>query len=154
MLRRELTYFRDMFSLNDKIRGPRKTSILIVEDNVALASCLEMLLEAQGHEVSRTADGPGGLQSIKLMDFDVILCDLIMPGLTGDRLHLAVRQLKPHLCNRFIFMSGCPQDQQSAELASGTDRPVLRKPFVLRDLMDAIGGVLQSGKNKQVSFGT
>lgn len=138
-----------MLSVSGKSRGPRKTSILIVEDNIPLATCLEMLLEAQGFETARTADGIGGLQSMKLMDFDVILCDLVMPGLTGDRLHGAVRELKPHLCDRFIFMSGHPQNEQAAGLASGGDRPILRKPFVLPELLEAISGVVQTRRQSQ-----
>lgn len=140
-----------MFSSSDKTRGRRKTSVLIVEDNIPLASCLEMLLEAHGFETSRTVDGPGGLQSIKLMDFDVILCDLLMPGLSGDQLHLAIRQLKPHLCDRFIFMSGHPQNQQPAALVSGADRPILRKPFDLKILMQAIDRVLEAKRQTQVT---
>ena len=142
-----------MFSLAGKARGPKKTSILIVEDNIPLASCLEMLLESQGYEVSRTADGTGGLQSIRLMDFDVILCDLVMPGLCGDQLHLEVRRLKPHLCDRFIFMSGQPKDPNGPGMVSGGDRPVLRKPFALGDLLDAIQAVLRTNLSQPVAVG-
>lgn len=132
-----------MLPFSAKPRG-RKTSVLIVEDNVPLASCLEMLLETHGFETCRTADGAGALQSIKLMDFDVILCDLVMPGLSGDQLHQAIHKLKPHLCDRFIFMSGHPQNQRPAELVSGSDRPILRKPFDLRTLTEAIDEILKN----------
>ena len=121
--------------------GKRAKRVLIVEDNVPLASCLEMLLEAHSYEVCRTTDGNGGLESIKLMDFDVILCDLLMPGLNGDRLHAAVGELKPHLCDRFIFMSGDPERQKWSEVASCAGRPIFWKPFALGELLDAIDEV-------------
>jgi CheY-like chemotaxis protein len=127
----------------------KRASILIVEDNVPLATCLEMLLEAHSYEVCRTTDGFGGLESIKLMDFDVIICDLMMPGMTGGRLHSAVRCLKPYLCDRFIFMSGHPEKLNSAEFASCTERPIFWKPFAMRDLLEAIDGVVQAKIGKK-----
>jgi CheY-like chemotaxis protein len=131
----------------------KKGSILIVEDNIPLATCLEMLLEAHSYEVCRTTDGNGGLKSIKLMDFDVILCDFVMPGLTGDLLYSTVRQLKPHLCDRFIFMTGYPNNPESARFAASTDRPIFWKPFDLRKLLDAINGVMQQNTRKQENAG-
>jgi len=124
-------------------RGKRRT-ILIVDDHVSLATCLEMLLESHGYEVWRTADGTGGLKSIKLKDFDVILCDLVMPGLSGDALHAAVGLLKPHLCDRFIFMSGHPDKLPGGESEGRVDRPVLRKPFPVQHLLEAIESVMNN----------
>lgn len=124
-----------------KPRGKR--TILIVEDNVSLATCLEMMLESQGYEVWRTSDGSGGLESIKLKDFDAILCDLVMPGLCGDVLHAAVDLLKPHLCDRFIFMTGQLEKLPDVEGDTCMGRPILRKPFPAELLFQAIEEVLK-----------
>jgi DNA-binding response OmpR family regulator len=124
----------------------RKASILIVEDNVPLATCLEMLFEAHSYEVSRTSDGQGGLESMKLMDFDVILCDLIMPGMTGDLLHSAVQRFKPHLCDRFIFMSGHPDKVESCDCCE--ERPVFHKPFEVQELLAAIDAVAYGRRSR------
>jgi CheY-like chemotaxis protein len=132
------------------MNGVKKASALIVEDNVPLATCLEMLLEANSFEVCRTVDGAGGLVNIRLMDFDVILCDLVMPGLNGYQLHAAVRQIKPHLCDRFIFMSGYPKSG-GPQTAACTARPILWKPFTERDLLTAIEDVLRNTGQKRIS---
>ena len=137
-------------SQNGQATPRKRASILIVEDNVPLATCLEMLLEAHSYEVSRTADGFGGLESIKLMDFDVILCDLMMPGLTGDRLHSEVRRIKPHLCDRFIFMSGDPDKGKWAKSLASTDRPIFEKPFALTELLKVIEEVVQANPGRNV----
>jgi CheY-like chemotaxis protein len=128
----------------------RKTSVLIVEDNVPLATCLEMLLEANSYEVARTVDGPGGLQSIRLADYDVILCDLVMPGMTGDQLYEAVREVKPKLCDRFIFMSGDTEKGKWSEVAAQTGRPMFWKPFPLEDLLAGIQRVIQENAPKRI----
>jgi two-component system cell cycle response regulator CtrA len=134
------------------MNSAKRASILVVEDNVPLATCLEMLLEANSYEVCRTTNGIGGLESIKLMDFDVILSDLVMPELDGYQLHSAVRQIKPHLCERFIFMSGHPGTLEPSSSASGTDRPIIRKPFSMCDLLSAIEGVVQANRQKRQAF--
>jgi DNA-binding NtrC family response regulator len=143
-----------IFSLNDCTNNTKRTrrnrgSILIVEDNVQLATCLEMLLEAHSYEVCRTTDVPGGLEHIKLLDFDAILCDFVMPGLTGDFLYEAVGRLKAHLCERFIFMSGHSEDPKWAEFAASTNRPIFWKPFAVGDLLHTIECLVQSKKRNQ-----
>lgn len=130
----------------------RKPSILIIEDNEALGQALEVLFESNSFVVSRTTDGVGGLRNIRLMDFDVILCDLVMPNLSGDLFYLAVRRLKPRLCSRFIFMSGHLEDPKWKHFAGLTDSAILSKPFQLRGLMDAVQEVItKNGLNNLVS---
>jgi CheY-like chemotaxis protein len=84
------------------------------------------------------------------MDFDVILCDLMMPGLSGDRLHSEVRRLKPHLCDRFIFMSGEPDKLKWARSPAATGRPIFEKPFALTELLKAIEEVVQANPGKNL----
>ena len=121
---------------------------MVVEDHVPLATCLEMLLEANSYEVIRTVDGAGALESIKLMDFDVILSDLVMPGLDGYQLHSAVQQIKPHLCDRFIFMSGHPDKAARSSTVSYTGRPVLWKPFATSTLLAAVEEITRMNSGK------
>ena len=142
----------------ERASRPKRPSVLIVEDNVQLASCLEMLLEAHSYEVCRTIDGNGGLESIKLMDFDVIVCDLLMPGMNGDRLLRAVGELKPRLCDRFIFMSGDPERRRWSETATCMGRPIFWKPFAVGELLAAINELAHSktraSKSAPAEFGS
>jgi DNA-binding NtrC family response regulator len=121
----------------------RRPSVLIVEDNVALGESLEILLENNSFDVSRTTDGVGGLRNVKLMDFDVILCDMVMPDLNGDLFYLAVERVKPHLCSRFIFMTGHQDDPKWEQFARRTCSLLLGKPFPLDALVNAIRAVLK-----------
>ncbi|HTL17465.1 MAG TPA: response regulator [Patescibacteria group bacterium] len=130
----------------ETVRTSRKKhpSVLIVDDNVGLATCLEMLLEAHDYEVWRTSDGVGGLESIKLKDFDVVLCDMVLPGLSGELLHAAVHVFKPSICHRFIFMSGHPDKARTEAGEFCMGRPVFRKPFALDQLLNGIENVVNS----------
>jgi CheY-like chemotaxis protein len=142
-----------MVQLSEQAKGARsqghRGSVLIVEDNVALGTCLEMLLEAHSYEVCRTTDGPGGLEYITLTDFDVILCDLVVPGFTGDFLYSAVQRFKPRQCDRFIFMSGHAENQKWSDFASSTNRPFLAKPFEVNVLLEAIERMVNANALQQ-----
>lgn len=126
--------------------------MLIVDDNIQLATCLEMLLDAHSFEVCRTTDVSGVLKHIQLVDFDVILCDFVMPGQNGDVLYEAVGSEKPHLCDRFIFMSGHSDDRKWTEFVVSTGRPIFWKPFAVGDLLHAVQAVARSSHEAKFRF--
>ncbi len=61
-------------------------SILVVDDDPALLSSLQEILEAEGYEVTAAADGESGLRHLKEQAFDLVLSDLALPGLDGMEL--------------------------------------------------------------------
>jgi DNA-binding NtrC family response regulator len=119
-----------------------RPSVLIVEDNVALGGSLELLLESHGCDVSRSTDAAGGLRHIMLVDYDAILCDMVMPNLSGDLFYQAVQRIKPHLCRRFVFMSGHREDPRWYQFVRKVDALILWKPFPLALLLEAVQSVL------------
>ena len=71
--------------------------ILLLEDDKDLAPMLECFLETNSFQVTTVSNGVQGLRKIMESDFDVILCDLVMPNLPGDMFYLAVERTKPRL---------------------------------------------------------
>lgn len=127
-------------------------SVLLLDDDVELASTLKKLLEFRNFVVTTVTNGVEGLREVMEMDFDVILCDLMMPHMPGDMFFLAVQRSKPHLCSRFIFItahSGIPHIEEFLAKADGL---VLRKPFPTDELIKAISFVLnETDKDKQAT---
>lgn len=66
--------------------------ILIVEDNADLAFGLSTSLEVEGYEVTVANDGPGGLAAARERNPDVIILDLMLPGLDGYRVLRTLRE--------------------------------------------------------------
>jgi sigma-B regulation protein RsbU (phosphoserine phosphatase) len=64
----------------------RKASILVVDDSEPNRSMLARHLERQGHEVSQAADGVEGLAALKRSSFDILIVDVMMPGMNGHQL--------------------------------------------------------------------
>jgi DNA-binding response OmpR family regulator len=122
----------------------KRPSVLIVEDNDALGDLLEIFFVNSSFEVSRTTDGVGGLQYTSLMDFDLILCDMVMPNMSGDLFYLGVQKVKPYLCSRFIFMTGRQEDPKWEQFALRTGTIMLWKPFPPDTLLNAIREVMPS----------
>jgi two-component system CheB/CheR fusion protein len=69
---------------------PRR--VLVVEDEVAVAEMLVMLLELWGHQVQAVFDGPAALAAVQTFHPQVILCDIGLPGMSGYQLARQLRQ--------------------------------------------------------------
>jgi two-component system, NtrC family, sensor kinase len=76
-------------------------------------------------------------------DYDVLLCDMIMPGFPGDMFYRAVELSRPHLCKRFLFMTGHNGDPQIDAFIRSVRGLMIWKPFQLHELLRALKVVLE-----------
>ncbi len=106
----------------------QRKRVLIVEDDLELVHIYEMLLEGFHYDVVTASDGKLALTAITAQDFDAILCDLQMPELDGDLFYQAVERTKPHLANRFIFITGVGDNPLYQPFLNRLKVPLLRKP--------------------------
>jgi CheY-like chemotaxis protein len=114
--------------------------ILILEDEETVSKFIRFALEPI-HTVVIVGNGVDGVREIQAADFDVIICDMMMPKLPGDMFYFAVERMKPHLCNRFIFMTGFKDDQKINEFVKKVNGLMLTKPFKAADLLELIAFV-------------
>src|SRR5579859_1755589 len=121
---------------------PGTHSVLILEDDLEFARIVRLFLESHSFEVTCVTNGVDGLRKIMAQSFDVILCDLNMPELPGDKFHFAVERARKHLCKRFIFMTGHVSNPKWAGFLSKMTGPVLEKPFTLEELLSTIQTLL------------
>jgi CheY-like chemotaxis protein len=126
------------YEISDDPLSARSKTVLVLEDDVEFAAALKAILEEQDYRVTVVPNGSIGVQRILAADFDAILCDMVMPGFPGDMFYLAVQRSRPHLCERFIFMTGHPSDPKVAKFLSGVKNRTLAKPFEMRHLFDAL----------------
>lgn len=119
------------------------TNILLLDDDVELADTLKLLLESRNFIVTTAHNGVGGLREAMGMDFDVIICDMMMPTMPGDMFYLAVQKVKPHLCARFLFVTGNGDDPRTNDFLQRADGLVVFKPVPSEELLQMISLVLQ-----------
>ena len=120
-------------------RGHTETKkILLLEDDDLVGRFVKMALESKSFEVVKVENGVEGVREIKDHDFDAIICDMMMPKLPGDMFYLAVQRMKPHLCERFIFMTGFKDDAKILDFIKRVNGAILIKPFKVDDLLEMI----------------
>lgn len=122
--------------------------ILMLEDDSELLDLLRTYLEAQHFRVTTVSNGVEGLKRVMAQDYDVIVCDMLMPNLAGDMFFIAVQKVKPHLCSRFIFMTGQKGDRKIDEFVRKVRGVLLWKPFQPHELLDMIKYVLKRNENR------
>jgi DNA-binding response OmpR family regulator len=118
-------------------------AILLLEDDATLAEVLRNALEKKNFRITRVRNGIDGIQKILESDYHLILCDMIMPGFPGDMFYRAVERSRPHLCNRFLFMTGHTGDRQIDVFIRGVRGLMIFKPFQLHELLEAMDVVLK-----------
>ncbi len=118
-------------------------SILLLDDDVELADTLKELLESRNFVVTTVSNGAEGLREVMNFDFDVIICDMLMPHMPGDMFYLAVQKTKPQLCDRFVFITGHSGNPRVDEFLKKTNGLVLIKPVLTDELVSMISLVLK-----------
>ena len=126
-------------------------SILLLDDDVELADTLKMLLESRNFVVTTVKNGVEGLHEIMAFDFDIVMCDMMMPAMPGDMFYLAVQRTKPYLCKRFIFVTGHSDKPKIDDFLKKVDAVVLAKPVVTDELVDAISFVMKKSQAAEAS---
>ena len=112
--------------------------VLLLEDDAAFKEIMTDFLQESGFEVMAVQNGVEGVHQVLASDFEVILCDMMMPTLPGDMFFRAVERMRPHLCERFVFMTGHRGNQRINAFIDSVSGTVLAKPFRVHDLLEMI----------------
>ncbi len=123
-------------------------SILLLDDDTDLADTLKSLLETHNYIVTTAKNGVEGLREVMALDFDIIMCDMLMPAMPGDMFYLAVERTKPHLCRRFIFLTGHRDNPKVSAFLQNTNAAILYKPVTDEELIHTIGMVLKKDRER------
>ena len=116
-----------------------RARILVVDDEPDVGAALELALEPE-HEVRSVQEARGALAALTAGDrFDLIFCDLMMPGMSGTDLFREISRLFPDQAERMVFITGGAFTPSSREFLSSVANPCLEKPFRIDQLQATIG---------------
>jgi len=117
-------------------------TILIIDDDTALRSSMELVLRMEGYICQTAPDGQVGLDLIKSRHPDLILCDIMMEKLDGHAVLQAMKQDDATAAIPFIFVTALGDRAELRRgMASGAD-DYLTKPFTDEELVAAVVGRL------------
>ena len=115
--------------------------ILVVEDDAEVAATYKSLLEQKGCKVQLVSNGAAALKYLANKDVDAVLCDFSMPVLEGDLFYSSLERTKPHLCERFIFVTGMAENPKYQPFINKNKGRVLFKPVTVEQLARALEGL-------------
>jgi signal transduction histidine kinase/CheY-like chemotaxis protein len=102
---------------------------LIVDDEVELAETLAEMLDGQGWSTIVAEGGRAAVEQIERRDVDIVITDLRMPGFDGADLFAWVREHRPALAERVVFLTGDTLGPGANRFLETCGRPYAEKPF-------------------------
>ena len=117
-------------------------AILVVDDDQQLASALQWILADENFLVDLAFDGEEGLLKVKAHQYDVVICDLMMPRLRGDQFYLKAKEMRPEMADHFIFITGFAADPKINTFLLENDVKYLVKPFAVDGLINCVRELL------------
>jgi PAS domain S-box-containing protein len=109
--------------------------ILIIDDEPSLRQIIARSLKRENFDVDAVSNGETGLALLNRGNYDLILCDVRMPGLSGPDFYREVVELHPTMLGRIVFITGDTISPATRRFLEETKARWLTKPFELTDLM-------------------
>ena len=115
-----------------------RARVLVVDDEPAVGRSIQALLTPE-IEVSHVTRGREALAKIAAGErYDAVLCDVMMPEMSGIELFLELQRCDPALARRVVFLSGGAFTDQARDFLAAAEHPPLEKPFTEVQLRAAI----------------
>ena len=120
----------------------QKASVLIIDDDDSVRTVATAMLRSFGFTTQAAADGHAGLAAFEAtpIGFDLVVLDLLMPGLTGEQTLVELRRVRPGV--RVLIISGFNEGDLLTRHAGGGPLAYLHKPFTRADLERAVRDLL------------
>jgi PAS domain S-box-containing protein len=122
-------------------RSGQPLDILIVDDEASILGFLTRYFTSRGHAVVAAHDGAHALRIAEQGSFDVVVCDLRMPGLDGSDVIRRMRAMPTCAGARFVISTGDDADSASRRRIEGLEvAAVVEKPYLIDELRKAVEG--------------
>lgn len=110
--------------------------VLVIDDEPGVLRVIKRILK--DYEVTTCQGGKEALDHLQQGNFDLILCDLMMPEYTGMDLYEITAADRPELLDRFLFVTGGAFTKQTESFLRDVSQDVVGKPFTTAELRDAV----------------
>lgn len=114
--------------------------ILLAEDDDSLRGFLASALNKAGHSVADFPDGEQALDALLGTAFDLLLTDIVMPGIDGVELARKAAEVDPNM--KIVFITGFAAVALNPANQAPSQAKVLSKPFHLRELVNEVEKVM------------
>lgn len=115
--------------------------ILVIDDERVITNLLRDFLSQRNYQVYSASSGEEAIEILESMDVSIIITDVKMPGMDGIEFYQELKERKPHLLNRLIFITGDTVGSATNKFLKNTGNLYLKKPFSFEEITKAISSI-------------
>jgi signal transduction histidine kinase len=127
---------------SDIPREHRAPRVLVVEDEPAVGGLIADVLRDEGMRVDVLRDGESALDRVDHENYDLVICDLKMAGMDGQKLFQSLGKRRSPLLGHVLFVTGDVVAPRTQEFLERHRLPYVAKPFRVEELSRAVRGML------------
>jgi PAS domain S-box-containing protein len=122
-------------------QAPRRARILIIDDETLVGHTMRRALD-RAHDVTLVTSAAEGLEAVAGRPFDVIMCDVMLPGTSGLDFHARLAEERPDQARRVVFITGGAFTDRARQFLEETPNPCIHKPFEPAALLSLVNEYL------------
>ncbi len=115
----------------------RRLRVLVVDDEPQVGKAVRRML-SDSHQVTLSRSGDEARRILDEQVFDVVVCDLMMPNVSGMDLYDRLQRTRPEMAQRVVFMTGGAFTERARRFVERVDNVCLGKPFNVLELRRAV----------------
>ena len=123
-------------------KAPDAPRVLVIDDDDDLRTLVVRVVKQAGYGVDSAADGQAGLDRLAERTYDVIVCDVRMPGMDGVTFYREVERRDPAAARRVVFMTTHVRSEECRDFLWGVHAPVLNKLFTLDEFRSTLAQIV------------
>lgn len=128
----------DGSSQSERVDGTKKVRVIVVDDEVLIGETVAEILKSEGFEAVAVSSGAEAIELARTLHPDIVLSDVIMPGLNGIETGIRIREIEPR-CNIILFSGqAATVDLLAKARESGRNFEILAKPIRPAQLISVI----------------
>lgn len=108
--------------------------ILVVDDETSIQDVFKELLTSFSCKVQCASNGLQAMKLLEHQEFDLVLCDLKMPGMDGRRLFESIKEVKPQMASKFVFLTGDTNSSKAFDFLKEAGNRWMAKPFNFKEV--------------------
>lgn len=136
---------QDAVRVSPDLEQSSQARILLVDDEQDILTLCRMSLERKGYSVVEALSAESALEIVASRSseaFDLLVTDLLLPGINGIELADTMLRYNPDM--KSLFMSGYSHDIMVADASAHEGREFLQKPFAIKSLLEKVAGLLDT----------
>jgi len=131
--------------------GTTKKAILVVDDEITVCKSIRSALVQENYDIDLALSGEEALQKEQAKKYDVMIVDLMMPGISGLDLLKSIKTTSPSV--QVIMVTGYPTMKNTLQAMQIGAFDFLPKPFLPADLRNLVAKALAAGEERAAGSG-